>query len=63
MEEDLFLKDLEDVENQYQKEQVAHKSFNIFSALHIIEDERRLHSRFISYLLSPKSKHGMGDAF
>ena len=45
--------------------------FNIFSALHDINDERRLHSRFIAYLLSRNSEHllsqnhhhGMGNEF
>lgn len=63
MEKDLFLKELEEIENQYQKELNAHKSFNIVRAFHKIDDERRLHSRFIAYLLSPESKHGMGDTF
>ena len=63
MEKDLFLKELEKIEYQYQEEQNKHKSFNIVRALHKIDDERRLHSRFIAYLLSPESKHGMGDVF
>ncbi len=37
--------------------------FNIFSALHNETDERRLHSRFIAYLLSSESNHGMGNEF
>lgn len=39
------------------------REFNIFSALHVPHDERRLHSRFISYLLSPESAHQQKDLF
>lgn len=37
--------------------------FNIFSALHNVNDEVRLHSRFIAYLLNSDSHHGMGNKF
>lgn len=37
--------------------------FNIFSALHNPNDEVRLHSRFIAYLLNSDSHHGMGNKF
>lgn len=63
MEKDLFLIKLHEIENQYQDELNKQKSFNIVRAFHKIDDERRLHSRFIAYLLSPKSKHSLGDAF
>ncbi len=39
------------------------KRFNVFTALYKDNEEVRLHSRFISYLLSPKSGHGMNDVF
>jgi hypothetical protein len=63
MEKDLFLEKLVEIENQYQEEKSEHKSFNIFRALHKVHDEKFLHSRFIAYLLSPESKHGMEDTF
>lgn len=46
---------------QCEKQQEA--KFNIFSALHNETDERRLHSRFIAYLLSSDSSHGMENEF
>jgi len=39
-------------EKQLEQSQKQENSFNIFTALHKETDERRLHSRFISYLLS-----------
>jgi len=38
-------------------------SFNIVNALHDMYDERRLHSRLISYLLSPASGHKMDTRY
>lgn len=37
--------------------------FNIITALHKERDEKNLHSRFISYLLSPTSGHDMGAVY
>lgn len=37
--------------------------FNIFSALHNMNDEERLHSRFIAYLLRQDANHGKGNEF
>lgn len=37
--------------------------FNIFRVLHKENDEVRLHSRFISFLLSPKASHNKGNKF
>lgn len=37
--------------------------FNIFTILLSIEDEIRLHSRFICYLLDPSASHGQGYLF
>lgn len=42
-------KSFKEQNNEFAKQE---KSFNIFSVLHEETDERRLHSRFISYLLS-----------
>ena len=41
----------------------SNSGFNIFSVLHKNHDERRLHSRFISNLLSPSSSHSKNDEF
>lgn len=37
--------------------------FNIFTAMYKSNEEVKLHSRFISYLLCSKSGHGMGGCF
>lgn len=58
-----FIAELNEIQNQYNAEQERKDQFNIFRALHKEHDEKFLHSRFISYLLSPTSKHHMGDAF
>lgn len=55
-----FRTKLEEFKNEYEAER---KGFNIFKALHKEHDEKYLHSRFISYLLSPASTHGMGNLF
>ena len=39
------------------------EQFNIFSILHKENDEVELHSRFISIMLSPNSKHKKGTKF
>ena len=62
MEKD-FLTELNEIKKQYQEEQNKQEKLNIFRALHKVHDEKFLHSRFIAYLLSPTSKHRMGDAF
>lgn len=50
---------LEQLQKEYNE---IHNCFNIFTALHNKHDEKRLHSRFISYLLSD-SKHEMGNKY
>jgi hypothetical protein len=57
-----FLINLNAVKHSYDIER-EQKRFNVFTALHKEHDEVRLHSRFISYLLSPNSGHGMNDTF
>ncbi|WP_164121906.1 PD-(D/E)XK nuclease family protein [Sphingobacterium sp. xlx-130] len=39
------------------------KEYNIFSVLHREDDETRLHSRFLAFLLDPKESHNVGDMF
>lgn len=39
------------------------EKFNIFSVMHRVHDERRLHSRFLAVLLNPFGSHGMKDLF
>ncbi|MEI8085033.1 MAG: PD-(D/E)XK nuclease family protein [Paludibacter sp.] len=63
MSKNIFFEELNKINHEYAKELKAHENFNIVRALHNINDERRLHSRFIAYLLSPKSKHGMKELF
>jgi len=55
-----FRKKLEAIKEEYEAER---KGLNIFRALHKEHDEKYLHSRFISYLLSPTSQHGMGNLY
>lgn len=51
-----------DIKSKY--EDVKNKNrFNIFDALHKRTDEVNLHSRFISYLICPKSGHGQGKLY
>ena len=40
-----------------------YQGLNIFNALHKENDEVRLHSRFLSFLLSPASSHNKGNFF
>lgn len=54
-----FLENLKVIKEEARKVE----DFNIFSALYKEHDERRLHSRFIAYLLSPEAAHGEGDKF
>ncbi|WP_287828528.1 PD-(D/E)XK nuclease family protein [Bacteroides sp.] len=39
------------------------EKFNVFTAMHHKTDERRLHSRFISFLLNPNASHKKGATF
>lgn len=39
------------------------EKFNILSVMHHQTDERRLHSRFISFLLNPNASHNKGNVF
>ncbi|MDR2836871.1 MAG: PD-(D/E)XK nuclease family protein [Bacteroidales bacterium] len=55
---ELFLSKLSEIEDKYKKEKENKEQFNVFTALHNQFDERRLHSRFISYLLSLNLESG-----
>lgn len=55
---DTLLKSIANIKSKYDIERDK-DSFNIVNALHDMYDERRLHSRLISYLLSPTSGHKM----
>lgn len=55
-----FREKLKEFKDEYEAER---KGLNIFRALHKEHDEKYLHSRFISYLLSPTSQHGMGNLY
>lgn len=57
----LFL-EINEVKENYDKLREKNR-FNMFTALHKEHDEVNLHSRFISYLLSPKSGHGFKNKF
>ncbi len=57
-----LLQKIESIKEKYDKKREK-ELFNIFSALYRIDDEVRLHSRFISYLLSSKSNHKKGNLF
>ncbi len=54
---------LEQIQEEFKQEEYRiEKEFNIFNALYR-KDNERFHSRFISYLLSPESRHGMKNKF
>ena len=59
----ILLQQLSLIKMKYDKIEESEEKFNIFSVLHKEHDERRLHSRFISVMLSPKGSHQMGDDF
>ncbi|AEA43008.1 PD-(D/E)XK nuclease family protein [Fluviicola taffensis] len=58
-----FLNKLSVIDYKYRLLEKDKEEFNIFSALHKENDEVRLHSRFLSVLLSPESKHNKKDMF
>lgn len=57
-----LLKDIRTLKAKYDEKR-HEKRFNIFTALHKQDDEVRLHSRFIAYLLSGNSGHNMSRKF
>ncbi|RZK39903.1 MAG: hypothetical protein EOO90_17155 [Pedobacter sp.] len=57
-----LLRDVEQLKLKYDSIREKDK-FNIITALHKERDEENLHSRFISYVLSPSSGHGMNDTY
>lgn len=58
-----FKAKLEEIQKEFKEEEHrTEKEFNIFNALYNKNNER-FHSRFISYLLSSESRHGMGKKF
>ncbi len=58
-----FLSKLSVLDYKFRLLEKDKEQFNIFSALHKENDEVRLHSRFISVLLSPISRHRKKDIF
>lgn len=58
--EDFKLK-LEEVSKRFNLD--SYNEFNLFSVLHHITDERRLHSRFIAFLLNPEGSHKEGSKY
>lgn len=47
----------------YERIRSAEENFNIFSILYKEHNEKKLHSRFISSILSPQGSHGCGNRF
>lgn len=62
MKTEILLESINDIKNEYDNERKKNR-FNVFTALFKENDEVKLHSRFISYLLSSNSGHGMEDLF
>jgi hypothetical protein len=58
-----FLKKLSVIDYKYRLLEKDKEQFDIFSALQKENDEVRLHSRFLSVLLSPESRHGKKNTF
>lgn len=59
--ENLF-KEIGELKSDFDKKREKDR-FNVITALHKEKDEVYLHSRMISYLLSPTSGHGMRDKY
>ncbi len=59
--EKLF-EEISKLKNDFDKKR-GYNRFNVITALHKERDEVNLHSRIISYLLSPKSGHGMNETY
>ena len=59
---DELLFNINELKNEYYIEREKNR-FNIFTAMYKDNNEVKLHSRFISYLLSPTSGHGMNNTF
>ena len=57
-----LFEDISKIKTEYDKEREKNR-FNIFTAMYRTNEEIKLHSRFISYLLCSKSGHGMGNTF
>ncbi len=57
-----LLEDIKKIKEKYENKRKV-DGFNVFLALNKIDEEVRLHSRFISYLLSPTSNHSKGNFF
>jgi len=53
-----FLQQLSEIERKYEAYKENKNDFNFFNVMYKGNEEVTLHSRFISYLLSPNSKHG-----
>ncbi len=65
MNEDLkyLLQQIEVLKSQYDIAREKEENFNIFSVMHRERDERRLHSRFIAFLLNPSGSHSKKNSF
>ena len=57
-----LLKKIINVRQDYEHKKEEQR-FSLFTALHKERDEVNLHSRVISYLLSPNSGHGQGNSY
>ncbi|MBS1571385.1 MAG: PD-(D/E)XK nuclease family protein, partial [Bacteroidetes bacterium] len=63
MEKFEFLKEIENIVNQYEKEKSETSvDYNLFSLLSRESDEVLTHSAIIADLLDPRGKHGLGNA-
>ncbi|WP_018108587.1 PD-(D/E)XK nuclease family protein [Bacteroides propionicifaciens] len=58
-----FLSKLSVIDYKYRVLEEGEERFNIFTALHKVNDEVRLFSRFLSVLLSPQGSHKRKDQF
>lgn len=61
MNEEEFLKQLSEIENNYEVGKENKNDFNFFNVMYKGTEEVELHSRFISFLLSPTSSHKQDD--
>jgi len=58
-----FLEELSKIKTEYDEIRNKEEKFNIFTVLHKFNDERRLHSRFIAFLLNTDGSHEQNDLF
>ena len=55
-----YKNDLKELLENHKRQNSQEEQLNVFTTLRQAHDERYLHSRFITSILYPKGKHGLG---